>query len=94
MPVSELRKFKFLFLVLFFLVSGCLPQGLLGPESYTEIVVLDPEVSTQQTVSECSVKANRYALNQGNDNEIFMGFQKQEKFGDCMNTKGFIWGIK
>ena len=92
MSVSGLRKYKFIFLVLCFLVSGCSWQGLLGPEPYTEIVVLDPELSTQQTVSECNVKANRYTLNQDNDSKIFMGFQKQENFGDCMNTKGFVWG--
>lgn len=94
LPESELNKLNLIFLILFFLASGCLPQGLLGPESYTEIVILDPDLSTQQTVSECGVKANRYALNQGHDSEIFMGFQKQVNFGECMNTKGFAWGIQ
>lgn len=95
MPVSELRKFKFLFLVLFFLVAGCVPQGRLGQSSDTEIVVLDPELSTQQTISECTVKSNWNTLNnKENDSEIFIGFQKQENFGECMNTKGFIWGIQ
>ena len=95
MPVSELRKFKFLFLVLFFLVAGCVPQGSLGQSSNTEIVVLDPELSTQQTNSECTVKSNWNTLNnKENDSEIFIGFQKQENFGECMNTKGVIWGIQ
>jgi len=93
--MSELRKFNFLFLIVFFIGSGCLSQGLSGPEPYTEIVVLDPELSPQQTISECNVKSNRYALNnKGNDSEVFKGFQKQENFGECMNTKGFIWGIQ
>jgi len=93
LPMSELKKFKFLCLVLFFMVSGCLPQGRLGPGPNTEIVVLDHELTTQQTVSECNVKSNRYALNNKvNDSEIFKGFQKQENFGECMNTKGYVWG--
>ena len=93
MPVSELRKFKFIFPILFFLVSGCSFQGLLGPEPFTEIVVLAPELSTQQTVSECNVKANRNTRNKkGTESEVYTGFQKQEKFGECMNIKGFAWG--
>jgi hypothetical protein len=95
LAVNESKIFKFLFLILFCLVLGCFPQGRLGPEPNTEIVVLDPKLSKQQTISECDVKANRSALNnEVNDGEIFVGFKKQESFGECMNAKGFIWGIQ
>lgn len=95
MTVNELKKFKYLFPFLFFLVLGCLPQGRIGPGPNTEIVVLDPELSNQQTISECRVKANRKALNSElSDSEIFVGFQKQEHFGECLNSKGFVWGLQ
>lgn len=95
MTVSEIKKIKCLFPVLLCLVVGCLPQGRLGPGPNTEIVVLDPELSTQQTISECNIKANRKAQNNRlNDSNVFVGFQRQENFGECMNSKGFILGIQ
>ena len=91
MRVSYLSKF--LFPVLFFLFLGCAQHGYVGPDSSAEIVVLDPELSTQQTVSECNVKANRNTGNKkGTESEVYTGFQKQENFGECMNIKGFVWG--
>ncbi len=95
MPVSELKKFEYFLLVLFFLIQGCSTQGNLEPDPDTEIVILNPELSTQQAISECNVKANRHAVNNKvNDSEVFWGFQKQESFGECMNAKGYTWGYQ
>ena len=93
MPASEFSKFKFLFLLLFFLLIGCLPAEHAGPDFHAEIVVLDPEQSPQQTISECHIQSNKHALNnKDDDSKVYSGFQKQEKFGECMNTKGYTWG--
>lgn len=95
MPVTGFKKLNFILLALFFLLQGCSLLGRLEPTPDSEIVVTNPELSTQQAISECTVKANRKsAENKVNESEVFVGFQKQESFGECMNTKGYTWGYQ
>lgn len=95
MPVIGFRKSYFILLALFLLLQACSLPGRLEPDPDSEIVVTDPELTTQQAISECTVKANRKSVeNKVSNSEVFLGFQKQESFGECMNAKGYTWGYQ